>query len=228
MSIAELPVVAALGLGVLTSISPCPMASHAAAISVLVRQAGSWKRGALAGSSYAMGRAASYAVVAWIASEGLIRLGPLVRKIQVHAETGLGIAFLVGGLLLAISPLLYLPGRGMDAARWKERFSRIGAVPGAFALGAVLALAFCPVSAGIFFGSVIPLAMASRSRWLVTVPYGIATALPVLALTLAAGIGVNQIARFFQASQKVAPWLHRLSVLGMIGAGLWLLGRSFL
>lgn len=226
MSLAELPVIAALGLGVLTSISPCPMASHAAAVSVLVRQAGSWKRGVLAGSSYALGRAASYAVVAWIASEGLMRLGPLVRKIQVHAETGLGIAFLVGGLFLAASQWIRLPGRGMDATRWKERFSRMGALPGAFALGAVLALAFCPVSAGIFFGSVIPLALASPTSWIVTVPYGLAIALPVLALTLAAGVGVKQIARLFQASQKVTPWLHRLSVLGMIGAGLWLLGRS--
>ena len=228
MSIAELPVIAALGLGVLTSISPCPMASHAAAVSVLVRQAGSWKRGVLVGSSYALGRAATYAVVAWIASEGLMRLGPLVRKIQVHAETGLGIAFLAGGLLLAVSPLIRLPGRGIDALRWKERFSHIGALPGAFALGAVLALAFCPVSAGIFFGSVIPLALASQTSWIVTVPYGLATALPVLALTLAAGFGVSQIARLFQASQKVTPWLQRLSVFGMIGAGFWLLSRSFL
>lgn len=227
MSLAELPVVAALGLGVLTSISPCPMASHAAAVSVLVRQAGSARRGLLAGGAYALGRATSYVVVAWIASEGLIRLGPLVRKIQVHAETGLGIAFLVGGLLLAISPWLRLPGNGMDAGRWKERFSRLGAVPGAFALGVVLALAFCPVSAGIFFGSVIPLAMASQSGWLVTVPYGLATALPVLALTLAAGFGVNQIARLFQASQKVTPWLHRISVAGMLGAGFWLLLKRF-
>ncbi|MEN9354977.1 MAG: hypothetical protein RL318_2302 [Fibrobacterota bacterium] len=228
MSIAELPVVAALGLGVLTSISPCPMASHAAAVSVLVRQAGGIRSGLFAGGAYALGRAASYALVAWVASEGLVRLGPLVRKIQVHAETGLGIAFLVGGLLLAVSPLLRLPGSGMDAGRWKERFSKLGAIPGAFALGAVLALAFCPVSAGIFFGSVIPLAMASENGWLVTVPYGLATALPVLALTLAAGFGVNQIARLFHASQKVTPWLHRLSVAGMIGAGLWLLGRSLL
>lgn len=228
MSLTELPVIAALGLGVLTSISPCPMASHAAAVSVLVRQAESWKRGLLAGISYAMGRAASYAVVAWIASESLIRLGPLVRKIQVHAETGLGLAFLLGGLLLAISPRLRMPGHGMDAARWKERFSRMGPTLGAFALGAVLALAFCPVSAGIFFGSVIPLAMASPNGWFVTVPYGVATALPVLAVTFVASFGLHQIARLFHASQKVSPWLYRLSVLGMIGAGLWLLGRSIL
>lgn len=228
MSLAELPAVAALGLGVLTSISPCPMASHAAAVSVLVRQAGSWRRGLLVGSSYALGRAASYAGVAWAASEGLMRLGPLVRKVQVHAETGLGLAFLGGGILLAVSPLLRMPGGGMDAARWKERLARAGALPGTFALGAVLALAFCPVSAGIFFGSVIPLAMASSNRWLVTVPYGLATALPVLALTFAAGFGIERIARVFHASQRIAPWLHRISTIGMIGAGLWLLGRSLL
>lgn len=228
MSIAELPVIAAVGLGVLTSLSPCPMASHAAAVSVLVRQAESWKRGLLAGAAYALGRAAVYALVAWVASEGLIRLGPLVRKIQVHAETGLGIVFLAGGVLLAVSPWLRLPGSGVDAGAWKERLARLGALPGAFVLGAVLALAFCPVSAGIFFGSVIPLASASEVPWLVTVPYGLATALPVLALTLAAGFGTRQIARIFKASQSAAPWLHRLSVAGMIGAGLWLLGKGWL
>lgn len=170
MSLAELPVIAAVGLGVLTSISPCPMASHAAAVSVLVRQADSWKHGLLAGTAYALGRATSYALVAWIASEGLVRLGPLVRKIQLHAETGLGLAFLAGGALLAVSPWLRLPGRGIDAGAWKERLSRFGALPGAFGLGAVLALAFCPVSAGIFFGSVIPLASTASTPWLVTVP----------------------------------------------------------
>jgi cytochrome c-type biogenesis protein len=228
VSFSELPIVAAIGLGVLTSISPCPMASHAAAVSVLVRQAQSWKRGLLAGGSYAMGRATTYSVLAWIASEGLMRLGPLVRKIQVHAETTLGIVFLCGGLFLAISPRLRFLGNGMDAARWKERFAGLGAIPGAFALGGVLALAFCPVSAGIFFGSVIPLAMANGQGWFVSVPYGLATALPVLALTLAAGFGVHQISRLFKATQAISPWLHRLSVVGMIGAGLWLLARTWL
>lgn len=226
MSSAELPVVAAIGLGVLTSISPCPMASHAAAVAALVRQAENWKRGLLAGSSYALGRAASYVLVAWIASEGLLRLGPIVRRIQVHAETVLGLAFLTGGILLAVSPWLRWPGSGIDAAVWKRRLDRLGPIPGAFGLGMVLALAFCPVSAGIFFGSVIPLAMASNPSWLVTVPYGIATALPVVVLTLAAGYGTGQIARVFHATQRVVPWLHRLSAGGMIGAGMWLLVKA--
>jgi len=78
----DLPVIAALGLGVLTSISPCPMASHAAAVSVLVRGAGSWKAGLVVGASYALGRAAAYAALAWILSAGIFKLGPLVRKVR--------------------------------------------------------------------------------------------------------------------------------------------------
>ncbi len=226
MSFAELPVVAALGLGVLTSVSPCPMASHAAAVSVLVRQAGNLRRGFAAGAAFAAGRAASYVLVAWIASEGLLRIGPLVRRIQAHAESVLGVVFLVGGSLLAVSPWLKLPGNGIDAAAWKDRLGRLGALPGAFLLGMLLALAFCPVSAGIFFGSVIPLAMATTPSWAVTVPYGLATAIPVIALTLAAGYGTTRIARVFHATQKVAPWLHRVSVAGMVGAGVWLLAKS--
>jgi cytochrome c-type biogenesis protein len=228
MSLAELPVFAAVGLGVLTSISPCPMASHAAAISVLVRQAGGLRRGAVVGGVFACGRAASYVLVAWIASEGLVRLGPIVRKVQSHAESVLGMVFVIGGLLLAISPWLKLPGRGIDAAAWKRRLDRLGAVPGAFFLGMILAAAFCPVSAGIFFGSVIPLAMATTPSWSVTVPYGLATALPVFALTLAAGCGTAQIARVFHVAHKANPWLHGLSATGMIGAGLWLLCKAWL
>ncbi|MBK9578976.1 MAG: hypothetical protein IPK50_14065 [Fibrobacterota bacterium] len=227
MSWAELPVVAAVGLGVLTSISPCPMASHAAAISVLVRQAGSVRRGVLVGSAFALGRATAYALVAWIASAGLLALGPLVRRIQTHEQAVLGIVFLMGGLFLAISPRLKLPGSGIDAGAWKARLGPLGAIPGAFALGFVLALAFCPVSAGIFFGSVIPLASMTNPSFLVTVPYGLATALPVFALTIAAGYGTSQIVRLFRVTQQAGPWLHRVSVVGMIGAGAWMLARSF-
>lgn len=226
MSWTELPVAAALGLGVLTSISPCPMASHAAAISVLVRQAGSLRRGIAVGSAYAAGRATAYVLVAWIASAGLMRLGPVVRAIQANAERVLGIVFLVGGLLLAASPWLKLYGPGIDAGRRKNRLDRIGAVPGAFVLGMILALAFCPVSAGIFFGSVIPLAMATTPSWAVTMPYGLATALPVFVLTIAAGYGTAQIALVFHATQRATPWLHRVSVVGMVGAGIWLLVKS--
>lgn len=227
MNVAELPVFAAIGLGVLTSVSPCPMASHAAAISVLVRQAGRLRRGLAVGAAYALGRATSYVLVAWVASVGLLRLGPIVRKIQSHADAVLGLVFLVGGILLAISPLLRLPGKGIDAAGWKERLDRVGPIPGAFALGAILALAFCPVSAGIFFGSVIPLAMTTTPSWAVTVPYGLATALPVFVLTLAAGYGTQQVVRVFRSTQKVTPWLHRISVVGMIGAGAWLLIKAW-
>ncbi|MBK8804359.1 MAG: sulfite exporter TauE/SafE family protein [Fibrobacteres bacterium] len=223
----NLPVLAALGLGVLTSVSPCPMASHAAAVSVLVRGAGSWKGGLVVGASYALGRAAAYACLAWILSAGIFRLGPLVRKIQFHAESVLGWVFLVGGLLLAISPWLNLPGGGMNTLRWKERFDRVGHVPGAFLLGGLLALAFCPVSAGIFFGSVVPLAVATTPSWSVTIPYGVATALPVFVLVVAAGYGTQMVARTFHATQKITPWLHRLSAGGMIAAGVWLLARSW-
>jgi cytochrome c biogenesis protein CcdA len=226
--LAELPVFAAIGLGVLTSISPCPMASHVAAISVLVRQAGSLRRGIAVGSAFALGRAASYVLVAWVASEGLLRLGPMVRKVQAHADSVLGSVFLIGGLLLSISPWLKWPGNGIDSAVWKDRLDRLGAVPGAFVLGAILALVFCPVSAGIFFGSVIPLALATTVSWSVVVPYGLATALPVFVLTIAAGYGTARIASVFQATQRVTPWLHRLSVVGMIGAGIWLLGKAWL
>jgi cytochrome c-type biogenesis protein len=223
----DLPVLAAVGLGVLTSISPCPMASHAAAVSVLVRGAGSWKGGLVVGASYALGRAAAYAALAWILSAGIFQLGPLVRKIQFHAESVLGWVFLVGGLLLAVSPWLRLPGGGMNTLRWKERLDRVGHVPGAFLLGALLALAFCPVSAGIFFGSVVPLAVASTPSWSVTIPYGVATALPVFVLVVAAGFGTHMVARTYNASQKIAPWLYRISAAGMIAAGIWLLMRSW-
>jgi len=227
MSLAELPVFASIGLGVLTSISPCPMASHAAAVSVLVRQAGDLRKGLAVGFAYALGRAATYVLVAWIASEGLLRIGPIVRKIQAHAEPGLGGVFLIGGLLLAISPWLKLTGIGVDASWWKSRLDRLGAVPGAFGLGMILALAFCPVSAGIFFGSVVPLAMATSPSWSVTISYGLATAIPVFAFTLAAGYGTAQIARVFRAGEKATPWLHWISVVGMMGSGIWLLIKSW-
>jgi len=115
----------------------------------------------------------------------------------------------------------------MNTLRWKDRLDRVGHVPGAFLLGSILALAFCPVSAGIFFGSVVPLAVASTPSWSVTIPYGVATALPVFVLVVAAGYGTHMVARTFNATQKITPWLHRISAAGMIVAGIWLLVRSW-
>ncbi|HNY30375.1 MAG TPA: sulfite exporter TauE/SafE family protein [Fibrobacteria bacterium] len=228
MNLGELPVVAAVGLGILTSVSPCPMASHAAAVSVLVRQAGGARRGLVVGSAFAFGRSTTYVVVAGLASLGLQGLGPLVRRIQSNAEPVMGIVFLVGGILLALSPWIRWAGVGIDGQRWKDRFGPLGAIPGAFGLGMVMAWAFCPVSAGIFFGSVVPLAAVTEPWLLVVVPYGFATALPVLALTVAAGFGTSWIARLFDATRKVAVWLHRISAGGMVVAGIWMLARWLL
>jgi cytochrome c-type biogenesis protein len=62
-SAASLGIVTAVWLGLLTSISPCPLASNIAAISYIGRRVGSPRQVMLSGVLYTLGRSLAYVVL---------------------------------------------------------------------------------------------------------------------------------------------------------------------
>ena len=216
----------ALWLGIVTSVSPCPLATNVAATSVLARRVGQRRR-ALAGAvAYTLGRVAAY---------GLLALTILAGVSSMPAAS----TFLRETFLPLVGPILILAGMAVlgwlplpfnfkaGGTKSAEKLAHWGLL-GEFALGVLFALSFCPVSAALFFGSLIPVAVASAMPALPVALYGIGTALPVgliaIALVLSAekaSRALNQIQRF----QKVAVILTG-SVL--IAVGLWLALTSLL
>ena len=155
--------VTAVWLGFLTSISPCPLASNIAAISFIGRDVGHPRASLWLGMFYTAGRMISYVAISMILVSAALAVPEVALFLQNEINAALGpILIVVGIVLLGLIRLPVLSG-GSIATRVQGRFKRIGRW-GALILGIVFALSFCPVSAALFFGSLIPLSLKAESH----------------------------------------------------------------
>jgi len=169
-----LAALSALWLGVLTSVSPCPLATNIAAVSYLSHRLDDTSRVFARGVAYTAGRIATYAALGAVLVAGLLRAPVVSVLLGRYLNQFLGpLLILVGMVLLDLLPMPALGGS--VAARFRERLAGRGGVVGAFALGALFALSFCPVSAALFFGSLVPLAAAHDSPILLPSLFGTGT-----------------------------------------------------
>lgn len=209
----------ALWLGLLTSISPCPLAANIAAMSYIGREVGSRRRTLVGGLLYTLGRALAYAALAAILVGGLLSVPQVALFLQAHMNRALGPILVVVGLVLL--EWVRLPGFGSQVFdRTGERLVKAGLL-GALPLGAVLALAFCPVSAGLFFGGLIPLALEHRSSLWLPALYGLGTGLPVVAFAVLVSAGLAWAGAAFHRMQSVERWARRVTALVVIAVGLY-------
>jgi len=209
----------ALWMGLLTSVSPCPLAANIAAMSYVGREVGSRRRTLVAGLLYTLGRALAYAALAAILVGGLLSIPEVALFLQAHMNRILGPLLVAVGLVLL--EWVRLPGFGSQLYdRSGERLLKAGLV-GALPLGAVLALAFCPVSAGLFFGGLIPLALEHRSSLWLPVLYGIGTGLPVVVFAVLVSAGLAWAGSAFNRLQAVERWVRRVTAVVVIVVGLY-------
>lgn len=209
----------ALWMGLLTSVSPCPLAANIAAMSYVGREVGSRRRTLVAGLLYTLGRALAYAALAAILVRGLLSIPQVALFLQAHMNR------IVGPLLVAVGLVLLewirLPGFGSRLYdRTGERLVKAGLL-GALPLGAILALAFCPVSAGLFFGGLIPLALDHRSSLWLPALYGLGTGLPVVVFAVLVSAGLAWVGSAFHRLQAVERWARRLTAIVVILVGLY-------
>lgn len=199
----------AVWLGVLTSISPCPLASNVAALSYLARFSAARRTQLFAGLLYALGRAGAYVLVGSTITWGLLSAPTVSAFLQRHLGQLLGpFLVLVGMVLLGLLPRL--PSFSAIDASTQSRLARGGLV-GSALLGFVFALSFCPVSAALFFGSLLPISIEQRSAWLLPGLFGVGTAAPVIAFGIAIVAGRESAARLFERARSVDRWLLPLS-----------------
>lgn len=215
-----LALLGALWLGLLTSVSPCPLASNLAAISFIGRKAHNPRQVLLSGVLYAAGRAVAYVGLGALVMTGLLASGALSRFLQQYLNQILGPVLILTGLLL----LEWLGGGGLDfklaGGRLQARAARGG--PGwAFVLGVLFALSLCPVSAGLFFGGLIPLAMAQQSRLALPALFGVGTALPVIGFAMLIAFAARQVGAWFNRLAGVEKWVRSVTGTVFILAGIY-------
>ncbi|MDF1525408.1 MAG: aromatic aminobenezylarsenical efflux permease ArsG family transporter [bacterium] len=210
----------AVWLGILTSISPCPLASNIAALSYLSKNVQS--RGAIltSGASYTLGRVVAYVGVSAILVAGLLSIFSLSHFLQTWTNRIIGpVLILLGFVLLE---WIRIPMPSMGSSERLERLSK-GGSPGAAALGFIFALSFCPISAALFFGSLIPLSVEQGSKFLIPSLFGIGTAAPVAVFAVMIALGARSIGRTYERITLFAKWAKRITAIVFFLAGLYYL-----
>ena len=216
------PALTACVLGLLTAISPCPLATNIAAIGYIGKHVDTPRRTFVSGLLYAAGRVVSYGVLGAVLIS-VLRAGESVFQIQrlLSGRGGLvvGIVLMLVGVFMLVSERLNLRGFGYSGGNG-QRLAAKGAW-GSFLLGMLFALAFCPTSAVFYFGMLIPMsAHAAYGYWL-PVLFALATALPVLIVAWILAFSVGSISRFYQATAIVQRWLNRIVAILFIGIGVY-------
>ncbi|MBU1125215.1 MAG: sulfite exporter TauE/SafE family protein [Candidatus Omnitrophica bacterium] len=212
----------ALWLGILTSISPCPLATNIAAVSFLSKRIVRPALVFISGLAYTLGRMLAYAVLGWIIISSLLSVPQVAQFLQKYMSRALGPFLIVSGLILLEVITLRLPGIALSE-KHHNKLVESGAW-GAFLLGFIFALAFCPVSAALFFGSVIPLALNSKTGILLPFVYGVGTGLPVLVFAVAIALGVSSLNRWFRWIAKLEYYTRRFTGIIFILVGLYYAG----
>jgi len=199
-------------LGILTSISPCPLATNIAAISFIGRRVGHPRAVAATGLLYTLGRSLTYVVLAVVLVSSLLSAPVVSHVLQKYMNEILGPILILVGMLLLELIQIKVPGGGANEKIGK-RVEGWG-IWGGLALGVVFAMSFCPASAGLFFGSLIPLSVKYESRVLLPLPFGVGTALPVFVFAILIALGTQAVGRAFAKITQFEWWARRVT--GMV------------
>jgi len=216
----------AFWLGVLTSISPCPLATNVAAISFVARNLGSSQKVLWSGVLYSLGRMLVYIVIAVLAVASLLSLPEVSFFLETNMHKIIGpLLIVVGIILLEILPISF--STSFLSSSVQDRARRWG-IWGSGLLGIIFALTFCPLSAALFFGSLIPLAVDGKSAVLMPSLYGLGTAMPVIGFAIVLAFGVKSLGKFFEKLTHMEKWARKATAFVFIAAGLYLLLKSIL
>ena len=217
----NIPALTAFLLGLLTAISPCPLATNIAAIGFISKDIESRKRVFANGLLYTVGRIIAYSllgiVLISILKEGASIFG-IQKFVAKYGEMLIGPALLLIGLFMLFGSKINLPSFGFSGNG--EGWARRGGL-GAFVIGVLFALAFCPSSGVFYFGMLIPLATTSSMGYLLPVVFAIATALPVLIVAWVIAFSSNQIGNLYGKIQTIQKWLNLIVGILFVGVGIY-------
>ena len=202
------PAFTAFLLGLLTAISPCPLATNIAAIGFISKDIENRQRIFLNGMLYTLGRVIAYTllgiILISILKEGASVFG-IQKAVGKWGELLLGPLLLIIGLFMLFGSRLNLPKFGFDCKG--EGLAKKGGW-GAFLLGVLFAMAFCPSSGVFYFGMLIPMSVTATAGWMLPILFAVATALPVLVVAWILAFSVEKVGEFYGKMQVIQKWLN--------------------
>ncbi len=227
----DVPVVAAFFIGLMTAISPCPLATNLTAVAYITQQSEGGRHSLLVGVLYTLGRMAAYVGIAGLIVLLGLNVQAIAQFLQLYGERLLGPLLIVIGVVML--DLVHLPfslgsSRLQDAKQSvTERLAGMRFI-GPFVLGLLFALSFCPFSAVLYFGMLVPLALRAHDPVVVPSVFAIATGLPVVLLSLLLVRGIGTASRAVRRVQVVERWVRLGAGCVFILAGIYLITAVWL
>jgi len=219
----EIPVLSAFLLGIMTAISPCPLATNITAIGFIGKDIQDKKSVFLNGIVYVVGRTITYTLIG-VLLIFIIKQGGSTFKVQQWLSLYGG--YILGPFLILMGLLMFdvikinfsfTPGSG---TKMEER-ARKGTVWSSLILGIVFALAFCPYSGVLYFGALIPLSVASPEGVLLPAIFAVATGLPVIIFAWILAFSVSGVGALYKKIKTFEFWFRRVVALLFIVVGIY-------
>ena len=206
----NIPVITAFLLGLLTAISPCPLATNITAIGFISKDIGNRNKIFLGGLLYTLGRVVAYTVLGIILisilKEGSSMFS-LQKGISKYGEILIAPVLIFVGVFMLFGDRLNLPKFGFSGTGKAEKLK--GNL-GSLLLGVLFALAFCPTSGLFYFGMLIPMSAAEPGGYLLPIVYAVATGLPVILVAWILAYSVAGIGKFYNRIQVFQKWFNRV------------------
>ena len=212
--------VTALWTGVITSVSPCPLATNIAALTYISKHSGSHRLAVLGhGLLYALGRALAYVIIGFLLVKSLLSAPSFSFFMQKYGGQALSPILVLAGMYM-----LDMFGKGFEGFNFfnLSKFKARAGWLSSLAMGGMFALAFCPISAALYFGVIIPLAAARSAPLSLPLLYGLGTALPVVAIALALDFGFKRISAVTGLAGKFEKYAKPATAWVFIAAGVYL------
>jgi len=201
MGTSNIPLLAAFFIGLMTAISPCPMATNITAIAYVSRKIENSKHTLLVGFLYTLGRMFTYAALASIIVYVGVNTQGISFFLQAYGEKLLGpLLLLIGVVMLELVKVDFFNG-GNRLASLQAKLAEKGYL-GAFLLGVLFSLAFCPFSGVLYFGMLIPLALKTGDAIILPAVFGLATGLPVILFSILLVKSVSTLGKVMNNVQK--------------------------
>lgn len=215
----DFPLLSAFILGLMTAISPCPLAMNITATAYLSKDIADKRKVFFNGVFYTVGRMFSYTALASIIYFGASKL-QIARWFQQLDGIWIGIALVIIGVLMLDIIKFDIPFVSKWTSRVGERKMKRN-YWNAFLMGVVFALAFCPYSGVLYFGALIPLTIASPEGLLLPPVFALATGLPVIIIAWLLAYSVSNVGKFYNGMKNFEKWFKRIVATIFIGVGIY-------
>lgn len=214
----QIPLLSALLLGLMTAISPCPLATNITAVGFISKDLKSRRKVFYNGVVYTLGRSITYTGIGLILLLGVGQM-QLSTGLSVYGEKIIGPLLLVIGIFMLGIIKISLPGIGSLSEKIENNYKN--SFRGVLLLGIVFALAFCPYSGVLYFGALIPMSIGSGQGIPMLLLFALATGLPVIILSWMLAFTVNKVGSFYNRVKSFEKWFRKFISLLFILVGIY-------